>query len=63
MPHSSTYADVEIPDVDLWTLLFEREYKPFRDSKRASPILPSSHPPILTSFPPSINCAAAYIPS
>ncbi|KAL8414655.1 hypothetical protein RB594_005751 [Gaeumannomyces avenae] len=33
MPISSPYSPLDVPDVDLWTLLFERESKPFLDSK------------------------------
>ncbi|KAF2167482.1 hypothetical protein M409DRAFT_66041 [Zasmidium cellare ATCC 36951] len=33
MPIRSKHADVVIPDVDTWTLLFERKNRPFRDDK------------------------------
>jgi 4-coumarate--CoA ligase len=33
MPHKSLYADVAIPDVDLFTLLFSRPSRPFPDTK------------------------------
>lgn len=33
MPFSSPYSPIDVPDVDLWTLLFERRWKPFLDSK------------------------------
>ncbi|KAK4496087.1 hypothetical protein PRZ48_012066 [Zasmidium cellare] len=33
MPTSSSFPDVEIPDVDLWTFLFERSNKGFADDQ------------------------------
>lgn len=33
MPHKSLYADVSIPDVDIFTLLFSRPSRPFPDIK------------------------------
>ncbi|KAK2751902.1 hypothetical protein FQN55_008644 [Onygenales sp. PD_40] len=33
MPAKSTYPSVEIPDVDLWTFLFENKQRPFPDHK------------------------------
>ncbi|PGH11477.1 hypothetical protein AJ79_04852 [Helicocarpus griseus UAMH5409] len=33
MPAQSTYPPVEIPNVDLWTLLFENKQRPFPDDK------------------------------
>jgi len=31
MPADSLYPPVDIPNVDLWTFLFERKNKPFPD--------------------------------
>jgi len=31
MPADSLYPPVDIPNVDLWTFLFERKDKPFAD--------------------------------
>jgi len=31
MPHRSTFADLEIPETDLWTFIFERADRPFPD--------------------------------
>lgn len=42
MPVSSLFADVEVPDVDLWTLYMERP-KPYPDDHRtvtSAPIEP-----------------------
>lgn len=33
MPTDSTYPAVDIPDVDLWTFLFERKDRPYPDGK------------------------------
>ncbi|KAK4500821.1 hypothetical protein PRZ48_009013 [Zasmidium cellare] len=33
MPTKSKFADIEIPDIDTWTLLFERSQKSFCDDK------------------------------
>lgn len=33
MPHKSLYADVSVPDVDIFTLLFSRPCRPFADTK------------------------------
>ncbi|KAJ9626355.1 hypothetical protein H2203_003987 [Taxawa tesnikishii (nom. ined.)] len=33
MPSGSPYPDIDIPNVDLWTFLFERKEKPFSDDK------------------------------
>lgn len=33
MPVSSNYPPVDIPNVDLWSFLFEREDRPFPDNK------------------------------
>ena len=33
MPTESLYPKVDIPDVDLWTFLFERNDRPFPDDK------------------------------
>ncbi|KAG9242973.1 hypothetical protein BJ878DRAFT_553963 [Calycina marina] len=33
MPTKSGYSDLDIPDLDLWTFLFERKDKPFPDTK------------------------------
>ncbi|EFX02856.1 phenylacetyl-ligase [Grosmannia clavigera kw1407] len=33
MPHTSPYPPVPIPEVDIWTLVFERKAKAFTDSK------------------------------
>jgi hypothetical protein len=33
MPVSSDYPTVDIPNVDLWTFLFERKDRPFPDDK------------------------------
>ncbi|KAM0118184.1 hypothetical protein ACP6JC_005260 [Aspergillus fumigatus] len=35
MPVSSPYPSIEIPNVDLWTFLFERKDRPFPDNKDA----------------------------
>lgn len=36
MPVSSNYPPVDIPNVDLWTFLFERKDRPFPDDKSES---------------------------
>lgn len=33
MPVSSNYPTVDIPDLDLWSFLFERKDRPFPDDK------------------------------
>ncbi|EME38182.1 hypothetical protein DOTSEDRAFT_161744, partial [Dothistroma septosporum NZE10] len=33
MPHRSPYPDIEIPDLDIWSLLFERQDRPYSDDK------------------------------
>ena len=33
MPTESLYPKIDIPNVDLWTLLFERNDRPFPDDK------------------------------
>lgn len=33
MPAKSTYPDIDIPDVDIWTFLFERKDKEYPDDK------------------------------
>ena len=33
MPYPSSFPPVSIPDLDLWTFLFERKDKPFPSSK------------------------------
>ena len=33
MPTESLYPKVDIPNVDLWTFLFERNDRPFPDDK------------------------------
>lgn len=33
MPVSSPYPSIEIPNIDLWTFLFERKDRPFPDDK------------------------------
>jgi len=33
MPTESRYPEIDIPNVDLWTLLFERKDKEFPDDK------------------------------
>ena len=33
MPSDSPYPKIDIPNVDLWTFLFERKDKPFADDK------------------------------
>lgn len=33
MPVSSTFPSIEIPNVDLWTFLFERKDRPYPDDK------------------------------
>lgn len=33
MPYESQYPNIPIPDVDLWTFLFDRKDKPFSDDK------------------------------
>jgi hypothetical protein len=33
MPTKSSYPDVEIPDVDLWALMFDRKDRGFSDDK------------------------------
>lgn len=47
MPVSSPYPSVDIPNVDLWTFLFERKDKPFPDDNSESSI-PSCSTLILT---------------
>lgn len=39
MPSASLYPTVDIPDVDLWTFLFERKEKPFPDDHGRSKTL------------------------
>ena len=33
MPTKSPYPDVEIPNIDLWTFLFERKDRPYPEDK------------------------------
>lgn len=33
MPTESTYSPIEIPPIDIWSLLFERKDRPFPDDK------------------------------
>ena len=33
MPTKSTYPDLDIPNVDIWTFLFERKDRPYPDDK------------------------------
>lgn len=37
MPVTSSYAPVQVPDVDIWDFLFERKNKPFPDDKGMPP--------------------------
>jgi len=37
MPSKSPFPDVEIPDVDLWGLMFDRKSKDFADDKGTTP--------------------------
>lgn len=48
MPTKSLYPPIDIPNVDLWTFLFERKDRPFPDDKSWSP--PAL--PELTRFDP-----------
>lgn len=41
MPVSSRYPPVDIPDLDIWSFLFERQDKPFPDDKGMS-LFPSN---------------------
>lgn len=41
MPVTSLYEDIDIPDVDLWTYLFERKDKPWADDKGKAAALPA----------------------
>lgn len=43
MPTESTYPSIDIPDVDVWGLLFERKDRPFPDDKGIS-LSPSDNP-------------------
>ena len=36
MPTESQYPRIDVPNVDLWTFLFERKDKPFPDDKGES---------------------------
>jgi hypothetical protein len=44
MPFPSSYPPLEIPDIDLWQLLFERKAKPFPDDKGKPTSVPDSEP-------------------
>lgn len=37
MPVTSSYAPIQVPDVDIWDFLFERKNKPFPDDKGMLP--------------------------
>jgi hypothetical protein len=39
MPTGSLYPDIDIPNVDLWTFLFERKDREFPDDKGRSRLL------------------------
>ncbi len=41
--YASPFPDIEVPEVDLWTFLFERKSRPFTDSKGLSFYPPSHH--------------------
>lgn len=50
MPHKSLFPPVDIPNVDLWTLLFERDHLPFPEDKGTS-LGPNPLWPPYSSFP------------
>lgn len=41
MPTKSSYPNIPIPDVDLWTFLFERKDRNFSDDKGDALLRPS----------------------
>jgi len=55
MPAKSPFPDIEIPNVDLWGLMFERKEKDFPDSKGTQNFMKANCKPLHT------NLAQSYI--
>lgn len=63
MPVSSRYPPVDIPDLDIWSFLFERKDKPFPDDKGMYILSPPSQHFIRSTIIELSTCAAGILRS